>query len=156
MQSCSHGNNNPVLPHVKQSGNSAEYVSENTNEGSLSLIKGNTLHQIFSDAKYLFKVSSTLEKLYRYSYNTVTNTVTEVVVFKRVRKGNFAFNRLSKAIPHSKEGISKPLFNKIYDVELLLEGKTPCGYRLSPRIVYGYNQFEPSERMYFAFEKRGR
>lgn len=63
MQSCGWGNDNSSSPQINQK---------------------TDLYQIFETDKYIFKVSSTLEKMYLYRYDSGTNEVTEKVVFRQV------------------------------------------------------------------------
>lgn len=126
-------------------------MDENTN--TRKLVKGNTLHQIYAYGNFLFSVSSTLEKLYRYKFDPSTNEVVEIVVFKRVRAGEHEMKTLSGLTPANRSGSATPFENKRYDVYPLIYNKLTRGYMLFARMTYGYGQATASERMYFAFEK---
>lgn len=118
------------------------------------MVKGNTLHQIFSNDQFIFSVSSTLEKLYRYRYDLITNEVVEILVFKRVKKGDPEMTSLQKIRPMRRLGTATPFGQTRYDVYALPSNKHIYGYILYARTTYSPNQTPSSERMYFAFEKQ--
>lgn len=119
-------------------------MEENTDASKL--VKGNTLHQILSTDLYIFCVSSTLKKLYRYKYNT-DSEVTETVVFKRVKNEDLKRYGLSSICPKKCSGTAKPFDSKQYDVCKLISDKVPPGYMLRDRTT------DKCEKMYFVFEK---
>lgn len=120
------------------------------NQDASKLVKGNTRHQIFSNSKFIFKISSTLEKLYRYEVDPTTNKVIKIVVFSRVKNGNYAMRN-----PRNIE------LNKIRGTAELYKGtryyvcvnKHFGGYILLARSVSGFDQKSSSEIMYYQFEK---
>lgn len=120
------------------------------------LVKGNTLHQVYTYGNYLFSISSTLEKLYRYKFDPTKNEVTEILVFKRVRTGELEMKDLSASTPVNRAGTSTPFHNKRYDVYPLFNNKVFRGYMLYARTTYGYGRSTSSERMYFIVEKKGK
>ncbi|MGN8754854.1 hypothetical protein [Blautia sp. HCP3S3_C4] len=120
---------------------------------ALSLVKGNTLHQIFQTEQFIFNVSSTLEKLYRYRFDPVTNEVIEIVVFKRVRNGDPELGRLRLLSPKRRLGTPTAFCDKTYDVYALISQGYLRGYMLYSRAFYGDYQTVETERLYFAFEK---
>ncbi len=126
-------------------------VNEKTD--ARKLVKGNTLHQILSNSQYIFSVSSTLEKLYRYRFDPLTNEVVEILVFKRVRNGDPEIVNLRNISPKQRKGTLTPFGGKLYDVYGLSSGGYIRGYMLYARTTYSYGQEAVSERMYYSFEK---
>lgn len=119
------------------------------------LVKGNTLHQILSDSKYIFSVSSTLEKLYRYEFDPLTNEVTEIRIYDRVKHGDPKMMDLRKLRHVRSVGAQTPFRGAIYDVyQLISIDHSRRGYMLNARINYDYGRNAISERMYYIFEKK--
>ena len=153
-QSRRTGNDNPVSPQVNQRGNLVKSVPTGRSTEALPLVKGNTLHQVFQTEQFIFKVSSTLEKLYRYRFDPVTNEVIEIVFCKRVRNGDSEYGRLRLLLPKRRRGNSTAFCDKTYDVYSLSQGGIR-GYILYPRAFYGdYQTVEiEREKLYFPVEK---
>ena len=128
-------------------------VPVNGDTSTRKLEKGNTLHQIFSDSKYIFSVSSTLEKLYRYKFDPLTNEVVETLVFKRVRNGDPEMLFLRSKSPRMIQGSSIPFCSTLYDVCKIVSDGHLHGYKLRPRTTFGYGQAAAPDDIYFAFEK---
>lgn len=121
-------------------------------DGSL-LVKGNELHRILKNEKFIFKVSSTLEKLYRYRIDPDTKKVIEIVVFKRVRNVVPEFERLRCLSPKRMPGTPTAFCGKTYDIYALISKGYLSGYMLYSKAIYGDYQTAETERLYFAFEK---
>lgn len=151
-QSRRTGNDNPVSPQVNQRGNLVKSVPTGRRTEALPLVKGNTLHQVFQTEQFIFKVSSTLEKLYRYRFDPVTNEVIENVVFKRVRKGDSEYGRLRLLSTKRMSGNSAAFCNKTYDVYELISQKSGRGYMLCSRAFSGDYQKVKCNGLYFVFE----
>lgn len=117
------------------------------------LIKGSTRYQIFETEPFIFKVSSTLEKLYRYKFDPVTNEVIEITVFKYVRNSDPEYAQLRQLQQKIRFGNPTVFRNKIYGVYTLTSQKYVRGYMLYPRTVHGNDQTVESQRLYFTFEK---
>lgn len=110
------------------------------------------MHQIFSDSRYIFKVSSTLGKLYRYRFNPDLGEIDEIAVFKRVRQGEREMVGLKQIGYKRKTGTATLFEGNRYDVYVLQSDKYFRGYML-----YARNCCEGSstpKRIYFAYEKR--
>lgn len=122
--------------------------SRGTGSDNPALPQESTLHQIFQYEPFIFEVSSTFEKLYRYEYNPGTNEVIEIVVYKRVRNGNPELGWLQCLSPKRKRGIPTEFDGKIYDVYALISEGYLRGYMLSSGMFHGIDP------MYFVFEKR--
>lgn len=152
-QSRRKGNDNPASPQVNQRGNLVKSAPVDRSTDVLPLVKGNTLHQIFQTEQFIFNVSSTFEKLYRYTFDPITNEVIEIVVFKRVRNGDPELGQLRIISPKRRFGTPTSFCDKTYDVYALISHGCVQGYMLFARAFYGYYQTVESERMYFAFEK---
>ena len=120
---------------------------------TLRLVKGNTLHQIFQTEQLIFSVSSTLEKLYRYKFDPLSNEVVEILVCKRVRNGDPEMLYLRNKNPKREKGTPTPFSDTLYDVYRLISDGYIRGYMLDVRTTYGYGLVTASERTYFAFEK---
>lgn len=116
-------------------------------------MKGNTLHQIFQTEQFIFNVSSTLEKLYRYRFDPVANEVIEIVVLKRVRNDDPELGQIRRLPPKRRLGTPTAFGDKTYDVYALISQGCLRGYMLYPRAFYGRRQTGETERLYFAFEK---
>lgn len=153
MQSRTTGDDNPTSPQVNQRGNLIKSVPTGRRTDALPLVKGNTLHQIFQTEQYIFKVSSTLEKLYRYRFDPVVNEVIESVVFKRIRNGDPEFGRLQHLSQRRMLGRQTAFFNKTYAVCELISQKSIHGYILYSRTFYDNYQIIETEKLYFSFEK---
>lgn len=117
------------------------------------LVKGNMLHQIFSNTQFIFSVTSTFEKLYRYRFDLHTNEVVEIYVYKRVRKGDPEIQNLRDKKHKKICGMPTSFRSTWYDVYGLIAKRYNYGYLLYARTTYGCGQMAESERMYFAFEK---
>ena len=117
------------------------------------LIKGNTRYQIFEAEPFIFKVSSTLEKLYRYKFDPATNEVIEIIVFKYVRNSAPEYSQLRQLQQKIRCGNPTVFRNKIYGVYTLVSQKYVRGYMLYSRAVHGNDQIAESQKLYFAFEK---
>ena len=126
---------------------------------TLPLVKGNTLHQILQTKQFIFNVSSTLEKLYLYRFDPITNEVIGIVVFKRVRNGDPEFGRLRLLSQKRMHGIPTAFCDKTYDVYTLISKGRLGGCMLYSRALYGDYQTVETERLCFAlekYEKKGR
>lgn len=121
------------------------------NTGASILVRGNTQHQIFETGRFIFNISSTLEKLYRRKFDPATNEVIENVVFKQVRSSDPEFKHLQGIIPKIKSGTSTPFNGKSYRVYELISQKKVHGYKLSTTVSDGHQVKWKS--MYFVFEK---
>lgn len=118
------------------------------------MIKGNTLHQIYSYDNVLFCVSSTFEMLYRYKFDRNTNEVVESAAFERVRTGNPKLDFLKGLNSVNMMGRPTPLEHTRYDVCCLLsEKKTIEGYILYAKLPFRDKKINASERMYFVLKK---
>ena len=115
------------------------------------LVVGNSVHQIFSDTQYVFKVSSTLRKLYRYKYDSVTGEVNEISIFKRVRRSEFQTTGLKS---QKRKGHYQSFGNVIYEIYDIYNRLTLTkrGYMLSARCEL-YNETTP-EKLFYVKEKR--
>lgn len=149
-QSRKTGNPTPITPQRNAQSKLIKSAPTNKTSGVQMLSKGNTLNQIFSNSRYIFKVSSTLERLYRYRFDPLTNEVVEILVFKQVRNEDSKLSFFSSYMPQDSPGISTPFQNTEYQVFPLFEGKKFHGYMISPKEKYGYNQ---AAKLYFKFEK---
>lgn len=159
MQSRRLGNPTPITPQKSPQSSLTKSAPINGSTDERKLAKGNTLHQIFSNPKYIFSVSSTLEKLYRYRFDPLTSEVVEILVFKRVRNGESEMVSLRSINPKARKGTPTPFNGMLYDVYGLISNGYIRGYMLYARTAYGYEQKAVSERMYYAFkkcEKKGR
>ncbi len=108
----------------------------------------NSSYQIFSDERYVFKISHTLETLYRYRYDSVTGEVNEKVVFKRVRH-----DQLENALKNQwaiKMGIVILSGNIEYTLYQLLNRQ---GYVLCASNLYDIHDISIAEKIYYIFEK---
>lgn len=158
MQSRRAGNDNPVLPQVNHKNQLVRSASVDRKADALTLVKGNSLHQIFQTDKSIFNISSTFEKLYRYRFDPVTNDVVEIVVLKRVRPGDPVFGRLQNILPKKKSGTPTSYCNNTYEVYTLMYGGKLHGYMVYSKPLYGNNHSVGAERLYFAietYEKKG-
>lgn len=117
------------------------------------LIKGSARYQIFETGPFIFKVSSALEKLYRYKFDPATNEVIEIIVFKYVRNSDPEYAQLRQLQQKIRFGNPTVFRNKIYGVYKLASQKYVRGYMLYPRTVHGNDQTVESQRLYFTFEK---
>lgn len=146
MQSCK--NQSPVSPQVNQRSNLSKSVSVNKKTDNKLLVKGNTLHQIFESSKFVFKISSTLETLYRYDRKNNT----EMVILKRIRNESPKFEK-NRCLKRKKlSGNTRKFCDKIYDVyELISPEKRRVGYMFCSRQFYANHQ--TVEEMYFALKK---
>lgn len=120
------------------------------NKDASKLVKGNTRHQIFSNSKFIFKISSTLEKLYRYEVDPTTNKVIKIVVFSRVKNGNYAMRNPRNIELNKIRGTAESYKGTRYYVCV---NKHFGGYILLARSVSGFDQISSSEIMYYQFEK---
>lgn len=127
------------------------FVNEKTDDRRRE--KGNTRYQIFSNDKFIFSVSSTFEKLYRYRVDTFNNEVVEIVVFKRTRIDEFQMMFLQSMIHVKNYGVAMPFNNTQYDVYALKFNQHLRGYVLYPREIHGIKRTISSEKMYYLFEE---
>lgn len=134
------------------------------------LHRGVTSYQIFSDGKFIFKITATCETLTRYKfYNEgITNTVEEAVTYKRVWDNSLIFE-LSKAKHCLKTGHYERLTNGTrYDIYALyssikyLKGIPRFtgfkGYRVVPRYGFLHQSADtlwPLDGFYFVYEPTG-
>lgn len=153
MQSRRPGNEIPVTPQRSPQGNLIKSAHVDGNTDAQKLAKGGALYQIFSYSTYIFKVSSTFEKLYRYGFDPLTNEVVEILVFKRVRDGDPEMLNLRNKNPKRRQGTSTLFCNTRYDVYGLSSDGYLRGYMLYARTTYGSRQTTASEKMYFVYEK---
>lgn len=107
----------------------------NKNENVVTLDKGTTLYQVFSDTEFLFKVTSNLETLHVYRYKPATDEATSSFTLKRSKIDNNASIKFRK-----RKGKSTSVNGKFYDVfTLWLNGS-----------IYGFELLSRSaERLYF-------
>lgn len=94
MQSCILGSNSSVSPQRNQKNKIFKYDAVVGGAGISRLVEENILSQILDSEPYIFMVSSTLERIYRKRYIPGANEVIESIAFKRVRKGDSAFEQL--------------------------------------------------------------
>lgn len=120
------------------------------NQDASKLVKGNTRHQIFSNSKFIFKISSTLEKLYRYEVDPTTNDVVKIRVYRRVSNGDSAMMNLQNTNLKKISGTATPYKGTRYKV---YSNKHFGGYILLARSVSGFDRISSSEIMYYQFEK---
>ena len=141
--------------------------------GDTSLLhRGVSSYQIFSDGKFVFKMTDTYETLIRYRfYNEgTTNTVEETVIYKRVPSNDSRILELSKANHHRKPGHTERFVNGVrYDIYALFSSITYLndkarlkgfkGYRVVSRQRFGGPQpldtLLPTDGLYFVYEQKG-
>lgn len=150
MQSLVFGNDNSSLPQINQKNKVVKSGAVVGSLGASRLVEGNTLHQIFQTKQYIFKISSTLERMYQYSLVPGTNEATGSIVFRRVKKGDSAFDqlhdiRIQKKRKHGKATLFEGVEYKIYT--LVSEGCRK-GYMLS----YKDAATKKTEYLYFVRE----
>lgn len=153
-QSRRTGTQTPITPQRSQQSSLLKSAAVDESTDTRKLVKGNTLNQIFSDEKYIFSVSSTLERLYRYRYDPRTNEVIEIRIYKRVRAGDPDVMNLGNLRHSLRNGTRKPFGGARYDVYALILNNRICGYMLYARTTYGSGRGVSSERMYYAFERK--
>ncbi len=119
------------------------------NQDASNLVKGNTLHQIFSNPKYIFKVSSTLEKLYIYEVDPTTNDVVKIRVYRRVSNEDSAMMNLQNTNLKKISGTATPYKGTRYKV---YSNKHFSGYIFLDRSVSRVIQTSSSEIICYKFE----
>ena len=109
--------------------------------------------QIFEDGRYVFKLLSTGEKLYRYEFDPKTGEVVEIAVFKRVQHNDRGWASLVRCPFARQRGNPTPFLGTSFSVYASsTSGKASQAYQL--RMVkkhYPHGNF-PRE-MYFSFER---
>ena len=154
-QSQRSGTLTPIAPQRNQQSALLKSAAVDESADTRKLVKGNTLNQIFSDEKYIFSVSSTLERLYRYRYDPRTNEVIEIRTCKRVKSGDPQMMNLRKMRHVPCKGAQMPFCGVLYDIYILLiNGRYVYGYMLYARNRYEYGREAASERIYYVLEKK--
>lgn len=135
------------------------------------LQRGISSYQIFSDGKFVFKLTTTYETLTRYEYSTNgnENEVKSTITYKRVPYGDPEMLKLSKMYHVQKRGHTELFRGSRYDIYALFTGKVfkgarPqyqgfAGYRLIPRTGFTTQPIEDyyyADGMYFVYEKNRR
>lgn len=135
------------------------------------LQRGISSYQIFSDSKFVFKLTTTYETLTRHEYSTdgSTNEVKSTVTYKRVPSGDPQMLKLSKMHHILKRGHTESFRGTRYDVYALFSGviynrNKPQytgfeGYRLIPRTGFTTQPIEDyyyTDGMYFVYQKKER
>ena len=105
-----------------------------------------------STSKYIFKISTTLENLYRYEFDSHSKVI-DTCIFKRVRSSDREFyNRNYK----KEKGNPTPFNNKIYDVYSLTSNYHDYGYMICIKPQKKYRKNCTYERIYFIYKDRKR
>lgn len=106
-------------------------------------------YQIFSNDKYIYKISPTYSELYRYESDS-SNKVIETVVFKRVASIKYS--------SESRLGRSEKIEGITYQVYKCLNGRSICGYRIEriEPLRLGFSSASDKrliQTMYFKFKE---
>jgi len=138
--------------------------TQHTTEQSL-LHCGVSLYQIFSNEKFIFKMTHTCETLIQYEYynDGSSNIVKKTVTFKKVPCNDPRISELGKANYLQKQGHTKPFINGIrYNIYALYRSKNYLngkfrytgfmGYKLIPSQdskIRPLDSVQPSGDLYF-------
>lgn len=145
-QSQKADNNGVSTPRYHKEKNLVVSAPTDVDKTTCKLDKGISIHQIFSTKKYIFKISSRMDKLYRKQFHRepLTNEVEDTVVYKQVKYSSLREDEKKL------KGASLPYCEKKYDIYPLFTQEDKIrGYMLCP-------QGELHPRIYFEFEKRER
>ena len=109
--------------------------------------------QIFEDGRYVFKLLSTGEKLYRYEFDPTTGEVVETTVFSRVRRDDPKRAFLERCPFIKKRGNSTPFMGASFSVYASsTSGIASQAYQLLMVKNYYPHRYFPL-KMYFSFER---
>ena len=133
------------------------------NKTSPNLVKGNTMHQIFSTNSCIYKISSSFERLYRIQYHREqsSNEVDETRIYKRVECKNRDNSSLRGTEPKRVSGDYKLFCNNRYDLFKLVKADVNGKYHTYGFMIEQKKEFfsqadEPQLKFFYEFEVKER
>ena len=113
-------------------------------DDSVSMLhKGIEAAQIFSGTTYIFKVTPTMDAMYRFRNNPKTNCVEEIVTFKRIHLQDASWERFMCEIVREQQeiGFSRRINlgryhnERFYVIKLINRNNGIKGYKLVPKSI---------------------